>query len=153
MAAAQFGVGCLSVAHYPFSPLRESMLSRVINVVLTFFGIGSRGRKGGHRHPQRYSLQFYDDRAKAVAAAKAPGVAALVRGGSGYKWIIFTCPCGCEQQIALSLMRSHLPRWSIEVRPNGTFTLHPSVDSTTCGSHFWVREGTVIWCEGSRPSP
>lgn len=153
IAPTQCGIGCLSSPAFCFHFLRESMLSRAINALLRFFGVGSRGGEGGHRYPQRYSLQFFDDRAKAVAAAKAPGVAALVRGGSGYKWIIFACPCGCGQQIALSIMRSHLPRWTIEVRTNGRFTLNPSVDSTTCGAHFWVREGTVIWCQDSRPSP
>lgn len=122
------------------------MFTRVIDAILTFFGFGSRQRRGGSRIPLRYSLQLFDDRAAAVVAARGRGVAALVRGGRGYKWIIFACPCGCGQQIALSLMRSHLPHWSVEVRDNGAFTLHPSIDSTTCGAHFWVRDGTVTWC-------
>jgi hypothetical protein len=123
------------------------MFDRLINAISRFFGFSGSQKSVGRRHVQRYTLKIFEDRSTAAEAAKSGGVATLVRSGEGYKWILFTCPCGCDQQIALNLMRSHFPRWEVEVHSTKSFTLHPSVDSTTCGAHFWVRNGQVIWCD------
>ena len=61
------------------------------------------------------------------------------------KWLRFMCPCRCGQIIALNLMASHSPRWAVEMHPDQTVTVHPSVDATACGSHFWVRRSRVEW--------
>lgn len=96
---------------------------------------------------QRFKLLEFDDRTAATLAARQLGIAAIVRGGSGYKWLLFTCPCGCNQKIALNLMLSHSPHWKVEVQTPSRFSVHPSVDATQCGAHFWLRDGKVIWCE------
>jgi hypothetical protein len=95
---------------------------------------------------QTYTLQSFEDRSAAANAARRNGVAALVRVADRDKWLLLRCPCGCGQQIALNLMHSHNPFWRIEVRSRASFSVHPSVDSTTCGAHFWLRDGRVIWC-------
>lgn len=61
------------------------------------------------------------------------------------KWLRFACPCHCGAVIALNLMKGHWPSWSIEPHGDGTLTLHPSVDVTSCGSHFWVRRSRIQW--------
>lgn len=61
------------------------------------------------------------------------------------KWLRFACPCGCGLEIALNLMASHDPHWRVEIHPDQTLTLYPSVDSTSCGAHFWVRRNEVDW--------
>jgi hypothetical protein len=61
------------------------------------------------------------------------------------KWLRFSCPCRCGAVIALNLMKSHSPCWTVEVHADGTLTLHPSVDATTCGSHFWIRRNRIHW--------
>lgn len=62
------------------------------------------------------------------------------------KWVKFICPCGCGQVIALNLMTSHYPRWTLSRDGVGRVTLSPSVHSTTCGAHFFVRSNSVEWC-------
>jgi hypothetical protein len=42
-------------------------------------------------------------------------------------------------------MRSHSPHWVCEQHDDGTLTVHPSVDATTCGSHFWIRRSVIHW--------
>jgi hypothetical protein len=61
------------------------------------------------------------------------------------KWAMFKCPCGCNELVALNLMQSQHPCWSLESTSRG-YSLHPSVDSQTCGAHYWVRDGQVKWC-------
>ena len=96
----------------------------------------------------RYSLRVFGDRGSATEAAKNQYAAAVIRSHGIDKWCLFTCPCGCGQQIALNLMKSHFPRWRVDTKRDGTFSLYPSVDSTTCGAHFLIRNSQVVWCEG-----
>lgn len=61
------------------------------------------------------------------------------------KWLRFACPCGCGDVIALNLMASHYPRWTVQVHEDGTASVHPSVDAKICGSHFWIRHNEIEW--------
>lgn len=118
------------------------MLLNLLKSFARIFGFSKR-----ERLPQKYILQECESRNEAIKAAMSPGVAALVSGGRGFKWILFRCPCGCKQQIALNLMQSYTPHWCVDIQSHNLFSIHPSVDSTTCGAHFWVRDGHVIWCK------
>ncbi|MGD9729583.1 MAG: DUF6527 family protein [Nitrospiraceae bacterium] len=62
------------------------------------------------------------------------------------KWLYFQCPCGCGEIVCLNLMRSQSPKWRIELNRIGQYSVFPSVDSQTCGSHYWIRNGRVEWC-------
>ncbi len=61
------------------------------------------------------------------------------------KWLRFACPCRCGEVLALNLMSSHTPRWLVDVHPDDTVTVNPSVDATKCGSHFWIRKSRIDW--------
>src|SRR2546421_9415705 len=52
------------------------------------------------------------------------------------KWLRLVCPCGCGDVIALNLMPTHQPRWSVTEQSDGTLTVLPSVDSQRCCAHF-----------------
>lgn len=67
----------------------------------------------------------------------------------GDDWSVgMRCPCGCGERIELMILRGTRPRWDISVSDAGKPSLHPSVwRNSGCRSHFWVREGRVIWCE------
>ena len=123
------------------------MVRNLISVLARFFGIHS---KTGRRREQKFKLMECTDRASAASAAKQQGVASIIRNGKAHKWLLFTCPCGCNQQIALNLMQSHTPHWEVEIRTANSFTVYPSVDATKSGAHFWLRDGKVIWCEQAR---
>ena len=60
------------------------------------------------------------------------------------KWLRLQCPCRCGQVVALNLMTSHRPRWEVQ-QAHGAITVHPSVDSRSCGAHFWIRENEIQW--------
>ena len=73
----------------------------------------------------------------------------VVGGLNYYKWAHFKCPCGCGEIINLSLMRGHRPSWTLKVSLKFRPSLYPSVwKKEGCGSHFWVKDGMVIWHEG-----
>lgn len=78
------------------------MLQGFINAIAQF--IGRFFNKDSARQ-SRYSLQIFEERRLAATAAQALGIAAMVRSGHKNKWLLFMCPCGCKQQIALNLRR------------------------------------------------
>jgi len=80
-----------------------------------------------------------------VGAALLAGCVVLIGTEGAEKWIRFLCPCGCGDVIALNLMASYRPRWHVTRNPDATITVEPSVVSTRCGSHFWVRSSRVVW--------
>ncbi|WP_413766659.1 DUF6527 family protein [Ralstonia mannitolilytica] len=123
------------------------MLGRLLRVIADFFGFLTKPSGTREELEPAYTLRSFGDRASAAAAARQNGVAALVHSNGHGKWLLLRCPCGCNQQIALNLMQSHSPRWRVERGAGGSFSVHPSVDATSCGAHFWLRDGRVIWCQ------
>lgn len=123
------------------------MLRRILHTIAGWFRFEGATGANSDRPAQRFALQAFEDRSTAAAAAERTGVAALVCKGGSEKWLLMRCPCGCGQQIALNLMQSHSPRWSISVQSANRFSVHPSIDATSCGAHFWIRDGLVIWSQ------
>ncbi|MDQ0133722.1 hypothetical protein J2T08_001623 [Neorhizobium galegae] len=67
----------------------------------------------------------------------------------GDDWSVgMRCPCGCGERIEMMILEGTLPRWDISINEVGRPSLHPSVwRKSGCRSHFWVREGRILWCE------
>ena len=62
------------------------------------------------------------------------------------KWVHLKCPT-CGDHIQLGIAGGH-PSWKISVDWCGRPTLHPSIwEKATCGAHFFVRRGHVVWAE------
>jgi hypothetical protein len=62
------------------------------------------------------------------------------------------CPCGCGEVIQLSLLQRDSPRWNIAFDRDHFPTLAPSVWRTRgCGSHFFIRRGSIVWCQAGEP--
>jgi len=97
--------------------------------------------------PVRYKTMVFNDRSAATHAAHQDRVLAVVESAGKRKWVLLRCPCGCGEDLALNLMRSHRPVWEVVFDRAGQASLHPSVHATTCGAHFWLRNGAVTWCE------
>ena len=58
------------------------------------------------------------------------------------------CPCGCGETIELLVVPEAQSSWSFSIDYRGRPSLSPSVwRRTGCRSHFWLREGRVIWCD------
>ncbi|WP_130624960.1 DUF6527 family protein [Klebsiella pneumoniae] len=60
--------------------------------------------------------------------------------------VAFRCPCGCGRRLELLLIKEATPNWSISIGKGGKPSLHPSIWlKGGCKSHFWLRDGKVIW--------
>lgn len=73
-------------------------------------------------------------------------------GEGGYTWYaVMRCPCGCGELLQLNTTPGARPRWDVNVHDDGTVTLYPSVwRKVGCRSHFFLRNGKIIWCDLSR---
>jgi hypothetical protein len=90
-------------------------------------------------------LVYAETRQEAMSLAVQGHFAVLAPCGHE-KWLYFQCPCGCGEMVCLNLMLSQAPKWRIELNRLGQYSVFPSVDSQTCGSHYWIRNGRVDWC-------
>jgi hypothetical protein len=66
---------------------------------------------------------------------------------------VLQCPCGCRENIHVNFVRGHDAVWTYHVSRDGTVTLSPSVwKNRGCGSHFFVREGVLLWADRCAPN-
>jgi hypothetical protein len=75
------------------------------------------------------------------------GTIYIVRRGGYDRRVAFGCPCRCGRRIDLNLVNnSQQPSWSASV-DGGKITIQPSVwlREDVCQSHFFVRNGRVLW--------
>ncbi len=79
--------------------------------------------------------------------SEIPSKTVVIVGGMDWaKWAFMKCPCGCNEVLTLSLMKSYSPNWSIKVDKLNRITLTPSVwKKDGCYSHFFVKRGKLIW--------
>lgn len=69
----------------------------------------------------------------------------LVGNKSHFDFLQMECPCGCKEQIKLSLIEHDKPNWKVELNDN-RISIFPSIWRTRgCKSHFFVRENKIIW--------
>lgn len=65
-----------------------------------------------------------------------------------YEIAIHNCACGCKVETVTPLQETDNPSgWVLSAGSNGP-TLHPSIGNQQlpCGSHYWVRNGEIVWC-------
>jgi len=90
----------------------------------------------------KYKPIFCDDEPENIQ----PGHCYIVTD-DGYPYsVLFKCPCGCNDDIALNLVGQH-PVWKLKsFNADDQITLHPSVHRINrCKSHFFVRGGCIVW--------
>ncbi len=73
-----------------------------------------------------------------------PGILLVEMRGGYLKWAHLRCPkCGDHIQLPLAGSGS----WSINLDLFRRPTLAPSIwEQATCGAHFFVRKGKLLWC-------
>jgi Family of unknown function (DUF6527) len=74
-----------------------------------------------------------------------PGAVVLVGRPDAPKWVVVGCPCRCGEALWVNLMSAQGPHWTLNRGSGGAITIAPSLDVTTCGSHFWIRRGRFVW--------
>lgn len=73
----------------------------------------------------------------------------VLKDGGEYWSVAMNCPCGCRQRIELPVLPEVRPRWTLSLDRRDRPSLHPSVAMREgCKSHFWLRHGRVVWCDG-----
>lgn len=97
---------------------------------------------------QHYRTAVLPTRDAAMTAAARGSVLAIAEASGRRKWALLQCPCGCREILAVNLMRTHRPFWTVSIDAQGNASVYPSIDSTTCGAHFWLRNGIIIWALG-----
>ncbi len=62
---------------------------------------------------------------------------------------IHLCMCGCENKVVTPFARSE---WKLTFEDS--FSLHPSIGNWNfkCQSHYWIRDGKVVWCKSDQVS-
>ena len=62
-----------------------------------------------------------------------------------FKLAVHRCCCGCGEEVVTPL---HPTEWSLAVE-DGLATMKPSIGnwSFACRSHYWIREGRIVWAE------
>jgi len=80
---------------------------------------------------------------------RLPILDVIVAREEGEDWCVgLRCPCGCCKRLEMMLLKGVEPRWDISLDQKGRPTLRPSVWlGVGCRSHFWLRNGKVVWCE------
>lgn len=102
-------------------------------------------RQTGPRFHAEYVLE--------LPAQPQPWIVYLGRDADKTVWGgVLLCPCGCRESIHVNFVRGHDAVWTYYVRRDGTITLSPSVwKNRGCRSHFFVREGVLIWADHCAP--
>jgi hypothetical protein len=79
-------------------------------------------------------------RARYIPKQLKPGVLYV---SEEYGAAVHLCACGCGAKVSTPLGPTE---WALEVTASGP-SLTPSVGSwqLTCQSHYWIREGKVLW--------
>lgn len=92
----------------------------------------------------RYTVAVVDDLPDELQGNKL-----YVVGENGHYWLAaLRCPCGCGDSIQLPMIEGQRPRWALKQESRRLPSLSPSVDRTVgCRSHFWLKQGTIRWCE------
>lgn len=119
-----------------------------VRILLSWLGWPFRTLWRWWRPPQRrheFSGVVFVDSAEDPAREIRRHRLVLIGTAEKPKWLRFACPCSCGDVLALNLMRSRSPHWTVQQHDDGTLTVHPSVDSTTCGAHFWIRRNRIQW--------
>ncbi|RKF32290.1 hypothetical protein BCY89_13915 [Sphingobacterium siyangense] len=70
-----------------------------------------------------------------------------VVGESGFSWqLVMLCPCGCGAVLYMNLIEEEFPCWSFTFNKKKQISIHPSINRFVgCKSHFFLKEGRVIW--------
>jgi hypothetical protein len=95
----------------------------------------------------KYKFKFCEDIPEVVVDKMI-----YIVGEKKNPWVIvFKCPCGCNQNIQLNLLKEANPCWSFRVTTKKEINIRPSVWRTTgCKSHFVVRNSKIDWVRDRR---
>lgn len=94
------------------------------------------------KHDNVYKYTFVDDVPEIINSGTI-----YIVGNKGFYWQgVMLCPCGCKEQLYINFIEDQYPCWTYEILKRRRITLQPSLwRKTGCKSHFFVREGRIVW--------
>ena len=82
------------------------------------------------------------------------GIVYVIVNGGHAKWAYLRCPCPQHDVIRLNLSKQKRPAWTVRTKRNDAPDIFPSIwQLDGCYSHFWIRDGNVVWAKGSGSPP
>lgn len=91
---------------------------------------------------RRFQIEYVEDIPELISNK----LIFIVQDGNEPELLVFKCPCGCEADIILNLLKDASPRWSYELNDEGTIDIYPSVwRNIGCKSHFFVKDSNIKW--------
>lgn len=97
------------------------------------------------RRRSRFAHVIVAQSGQDLSVRPGPHDVVLIRGGTGDKWLEFSCPNRCGTMIRLNLSATRTPYWTVDHHEDGTLSVHPSVIHDGCGAHFIVRRSQITW--------
>ena len=90
----------------------------------------------------RFRLEYVED----VPSLISDKSIFIVQDGNEPELLAFKCPCGCDANIILNLLKDASPRWRFEINGDDIINIYPSVwRKFGCKSHFFVTKGDIKW--------
>jgi hypothetical protein len=95
---------------------------------------------------ETYSSRFQIEYVEDVPESILDSLIFIVQDGNEPELLVFKCPCRCNANIILNLLKDASPRWSYELNNEGTIDIYPSVwRNIGCKSHFFVKDSKIKW--------
>lgn len=93
-------------------------------------------------HTRRFIIKNIED----VPAIISDNTIFIIQDGNEPELIAFKCPCGCNENILLNLLKDARPQWRFRINQNKMIDINPSIwRKRGCKSHFFIKNGIVEW--------
>lgn len=70
----------------------------------------------------------------------------IIKDGVEPELLVLKCPCGCNQDIMLNLLKDTKPKWDFDFTSKDEINIYPSIwRNIGCKSHFFIKKGKVDW--------
>lgn len=115
------------------------LLRRIRHWMRYLFSSKSKTKKSSGRY-----FQFV--RTNEIPEKLDPTLIYILNEGLMDEALYFKCPCNCDSNIELNLLKDSSPLWNYYITKQNQITISPSVwRNTGCRSHFFIRSGNVVW--------
>jgi hypothetical protein len=97
------------------------------------------------KYRQLYLVQFKTETISEVPSVVSKQTVFIIKDGAKADSLVFKCPCGCDADIYLNLLKDTRPNWNYYIT-RGKITISPSVWRTIgCESHFFIQGSKIVW--------
>jgi hypothetical protein len=111
----------------------KNKIKKIVKWLASFFG-----------NEVGYQVEIYED----LPDNFEQNTLYLIGENNNFWQAAMLCPCNCGDLIQLTLGTKGKPRWQVNLNNKKQPTVKPSVHrKVNCKSHFFLKDGKVIWCD------